>query len=80
MAEFKARANAATTSSDMWKIESYLRGRRREMDATFDYRYSRFPLVFAHLIYDGHLDESRLTGLSEEKLQLIRSCLSLREG
>jgi hypothetical protein len=63
MAEFKVRAIAATTSSDMM----------------FDYRYSQLPFVFARLIHEGHLDESRLAGLSEEKRELIRSCLSLTE-
>jgi hypothetical protein len=77
MAEFKRRAEAATTPSDMWEIERYLREQRREIDETFDYRYSQLPLVFARLIRAGHLDERRLGGLSEEKLEIIRSFLSL---
>ena len=77
MAEFKRRAEAATTPSEMWETESYLRQQRREIDKTFDYRYSQLPLVFAGLIRAGHLDENRLGGLSEEKLEIIRSCLSL---
>jgi hypothetical protein len=76
MAEFKRRAEAATTPSDMWEIESYLRQQRREIDEMFDYRYSQLPLVFARLIHAGHLDKSRLGGLSEEKLKIIRSFLS----
>jgi|SRR5882757_203034 hypothetical protein len=76
MAEFKRRAEAATTPSEMWEIESYLRQQRREIDETFDYRYSQLPFVFARLIQAGHLDENRLGGLSEEKLEIIRSYLS----
>jgi hypothetical protein len=76
MAEFKRRAEAATTPSEMWEIESYLRQQRREIDETFDYRYSQLPIVFARLIQAGHLDENRLGGLSEEKLEIIRSYLS----
>jgi len=76
MAEFKARAANAATSSDMWAIEEYLRQRRREIDEIFDYRYSRLPFVFARLIRDGHLDEARLAGLSEEKRAIIRSTQS----
>lgn len=76
MAEFKAKVAAAVTPSDMWAIEDYLRIRRREIDELFDYRYSQLPFVFARLIRDGHLDEARLAGLSEEKLALIRSMLS----
>jgi hypothetical protein len=30
MAEFKRRANAATTPSEMWEIEDWLRQQRRE--------------------------------------------------
>ena len=79
MAEFKLRANAATTPSDMWEIEAYLREQRREIDETFDYRYSQLPSVFARLIHEGHLDENRLAGLSEDKREIIRLYLSLAE-
>jgi hypothetical protein len=77
MAEFKRRAEAATTPSDMWEIESYLRQQRREVDETFDYRYSQLPFVFARLIRAGYLEESRLGMLSEDKLKLVRSFLSV---
>ena len=63
MAEFKKRASAAIAPSEMWEIEDYLRQQRREIDETFDYRYSQLPFVFACLIRQGHLDESRLAGL-----------------
>ncbi|HEY1888728.1 MAG TPA: hypothetical protein VGG86_22215 [Roseiarcus sp.] len=76
MSEFKARAAAAATSSDMWAVEDYLRRRRREVDDMFDYRYSRLLFIFAQLIDAGHLDGARLAGLSEEKLAIIRSILS----
>jgi hypothetical protein len=75
MAEFKIKANSATTPSAMWEIEDYLRRQRREIDAMFDFRYSQLPLVFARLIREGHLDESLLAGLSKEKRELIRSFL-----
>ena len=52
---------------------------RREIDETFDYRYSQLPSVFAQLIREGHLDESRLAGLSEDKLADIRRILSWAE-
>src|SRR5436190_4367456 len=75
MAEFKRRAGAATTPSDMWEIEDFLRQQRKEIDETFDYRYSQLPFVLAVLIRQGHLDESLLAGLSEEKREIIRSFL-----
>jgi hypothetical protein len=77
IAEFKAKAAAAVTSSDMWDVEDYLRQHRAEFDEMFDYRYSRLPFVFAWLIRGGHLDEAWLAGLSEEKLSVIRSLRSL---
>lgn len=75
-AEFKRKANAASTPSEMWEIEDYLRQRRREIDELFDYRYSQLLFVFARLIRESHLDESLLAGLSEEKLEIIRSFLA----
>lgn len=76
MAEFKAKAAAAATPSEMWAIEDYLRRRRQQADEILDYRYSQLPLVLARLICEGHLDEVLLTGLSEEKLEIIRHFLS----
>lgn len=75
--EFKAKAAAATTPSDVWAVEDYLRQRRRELDEMFDYRYSRLPFLLARLIREGHLDQARLRGLSDEKLAMIRRLLSL---
>ena len=77
MTEFRAKAAAAATPSDMWAIEDYLRRQRREIDETFDYRYSQLPFVFAKLVLMGHLDDAELSGLSEEKLEIIRHVLSL---
>lgn len=76
MADFKAKAAAAAAPSEMWEIEDYLRRRRRGIDEMFDYRYSRLPFVFARLIREGHLNEARLGGLSEEKLEIIHDLLS----
>jgi hypothetical protein len=76
MAEFKARANAAATPSDMWAIEKYLHEQRWQIDDFIRYRYSQLLLIFAQLIREGHLDEASLAGLSEEKLTIIRNMLS----
>jgi hypothetical protein len=77
MAEFKAKAAAAVTPEDMWSIEHFLRQRRREIEETFDYRYSQLLVIFGRLVLEGHLDEARLTGLSEDKLEEIRRDVSL---
>ncbi len=76
LAEFKAKAAAITTLPEMWALEGYLREQRRAIDDLFDYRYSQLIFVFACLIREGHLDEARLSGLSEEKRELIRRSLA----
>lgn len=77
VADFKARAQAAETPSDVWEIEDFLRHRRREIDELLDYRYSQLPLVFARLVREGYLDPAALAGVSDDKLTLVRSFPSL---
>jgi hypothetical protein len=77
VADFKARAAAVATPSEMWAIEDHLRQQRWKIEEMLDYRYSQLPLVFARLIAEGHLDEAQLSGLSEEKLEIIRRLLSM---
>lgn len=79
LADFKAKAAAASTPAEMWDIEDYLREQRRKIDELFDYRYSQLPLVFARIIREGLLDEGQLSGLSEEKLDILRRLLSFSE-
>jgi Photoprotection regulator fluorescence recovery protein len=76
MADFKTKAAAVYTPSDMWAIETHLRERHRESDEMFDYRYSQLPLVFANLINRSLVDETELEALSVDKLKRIRSILS----
>ena len=72
VAEFKARAARVANVSEMWDIEDYLRRQRKQVDELFDYRYSQLCFVFARLLCMGHLDETELAGLSEDKLAIIR--------
>ena len=76
VAEFKAKAAAVTSVSEMWDIEDHLRETRKDLNFVFDYRYSRLPLTFARLIRDGYLDERQLAGLSEDKWAPIRHILT----
>ena len=76
LAEFKAKAAAATTIDDMWSIVDESRQRQRELEGLLGFRYSQLPLVFARLIVEGHLDEGKLAGLSEDKLEEIRRDVS----
>jgi hypothetical protein len=77
MAEFKARAAAATTPEDIWALEEVLADKRRELDGKYDYRYSRLLQVFGWLLREGRLSEQDLQGLSEDKLAYIRRMQSL---
>lgn len=76
LAEFKAKAAAATDIDDMWSIVDESRQRRQELEELLDYRYSQLPLVFARLILEGYLDERQLAGLAEDKLEEIRRDVS----
>jgi Photoprotection regulator fluorescence recovery protein len=75
--DFKARAAAARTPGDMWPVEHFLNQRRRELDAKYDYRYSRLISVFGQLIREGRLTETQLEGLSRDKLLSIRRVAAL---
>jgi hypothetical protein len=70
--ETKDRAARIVKTSDLWELESWLSKRRREIDRTFDFRYSVLPLVFASLLRNGQLGEEELHGLALEKLESIR--------
>ncbi|VVC01119.1 Uncharacterised protein [uncultured archaeon] len=72
VAELKTKASAAASFSDMWGVEDWLREERKYMAGIFDYRYSRLPLFFSWAIRAGHMDERALSGLSEDKLKVIR--------
>jgi hypothetical protein len=76
MTGVKARAASIATPADLWALEDYLRQQRRDIDDIFDYRYSRLILVFARLIHEGYVDEAQLSGLSEDKLEIIRGLLA----
>ena len=70
--EAKERAANIAQPADLWKLEQWLGEQRKEIDRTYDYRYSVLPLVFANLIRQGRLTEQELLGLNEEKLDYVR--------
>jgi hypothetical protein len=72
MREAKDRAARIRQPADLWELEHWLTQRRRDIDSTYDYRYSVLPLVFVMLIRDGRLSEQELHGLAEDKLARIR--------
>jgi len=72
LSALKERAAAAKTSQDVWEIEQYLTGKRREIHAKYDYGYSQLITVFGSLMRDGWLQEQDLIGIAESKLSSIR--------
>jgi hypothetical protein len=75
--EAKRRAAKVEEPSELWELESWLTMRREDINRRYDYRYSVLPIVFAHLVRDGHLKEDDLRGLGSEKLELIRRAANL---
>ncbi|GAA0584012.1 hypothetical protein [Rhizomicrobium electricum] len=73
MTEFKQKAQAAASPSEMWDLQNYLGDRRWEISSIFIYSYSKLPLVFAWSLRNGCLEEKALAGLSDDKLKVIRS-------
>jgi hypothetical protein len=69
----KEMARDIREPSDLWKVEDYLKRRRKEIDSTYDYRYSQLPLVFGQLARKGQIRLEDLQGLGEEKLACVRS-------
>jgi hypothetical protein len=70
--EARERATHITKIEDAWALEHWLTRRRQEINAKFDFRFSVLPIVFGHLIHEGHLGENDLSGLAQEKLECIR--------
>lgn len=77
VADFQRRAAAVKDIDEVWAIEAYLRQRRHELDAKYDFRYSQLPLVFGILLREGRITEQDLDKLHPDKLVYIRNVASL---
>ena len=71
--EAKQTASQMQEPSNLWELEHYLTERRKQIDRTYDYRYSQLTLVFGKLLCESRLGEEGLRGLRENKLKSIRS-------
>jgi hypothetical protein len=69
--EVKSMLASAADNQIIWRLEEYLRDRRREIDRKYDFRYSVLMLVFISLYAEGWLKEEDLAGLSPEKIYKI---------
>jgi hypothetical protein len=70
--ESKKRMNQVSTPEELWEFEQWLSERRKEIDKTYDFRYSILPVVFANLLHRRTLSDVELAGLSSEKIELIQ--------
>ena len=77
-AEVEAMLRNSKDARVVWRIEDYLYERRQEHDRVFDYRYSVLIFVFAGLLRESLLSEEELAGIGQEKLEAIRTMLSIR--
>jgi hypothetical protein len=73
MRKTKQMVNQIKEPAGLWELEHYLTERRKEIDRKYDSRYSRLTQVLGRLLYETRLEEEDLIGLSEDKLQSIRS-------
>lgn len=71
--EVRRMANSIADPGGIWRLHDFLTRQRRAIDEKYDYRYSVLLFVFARLIGEGWLNEADLAGLSEDKLDRIRS-------
>jgi len=70
--ESKKRMIQVSTPDELWEMEQWLTERRKEIDRTYDFRYSVLPVVFARLLCRRVVSEDDLVGLGPEKIDLIR--------
>src|SRR5215471_19618001 len=71
--ETKRMASQIKQASDLWDLERHLTQRRKEIDRKYEYRASRLKDVLGRLLCENRLTEEELSGLSEEKMDSIRS-------
>jgi hypothetical protein len=70
--EARERAARVTEASELWELERWIGERRRQIDNSFDYRYSVLPLIFVSLLRDRRISEDDLRGLAPNKIDAIR--------
>jgi hypothetical protein len=61
----------------IWRLEEYLRERRREIDQKYDYRYSVLMMLFARLVRESWLSKDDLAGLHAEKIRFLQQMLEV---
>ena len=76
--ELIKKLNGLKDLQEIWRIHDYLSHRRKEVDKKYDYRYSVLIILFGRLYYEGYLKEKDLEGLSQEKIERIKSIANFK--
>ncbi len=62
---------------EIWRIDDFLSGKRKEFERKYDFRYSVLIGVFGRLLYEGWITEADLAGLKPDKLEFIRAIAAM---
>jgi hypothetical protein len=74
----KDKAEGIKEPRDLWLVHEFLSGQLKRIEQKYDFRYSILILVFDLLLKEGWLKESDLAGISEDKIEKIRSLANLK--
>ena len=61
------------TADELWRYELEIREWRKEVQTTLQFTYSSLPMCFGLCLRKGWLTESNLSGLSDERIERIRT-------
>lgn len=61
------------TADELWRYELEIREWRKEVQRTLQFTYSSLPTCFGLCLRKGWLTEANLAGLSDERIEHIRT-------
>jgi len=73
----EVNAFRAGSIDDVWMLSEKLKDAAKDMDSTFDFRYSMLWLVFPTLISKGLLAIEELDGLGSDKIAQFKQMLEI---
>ncbi len=76
--KIKVKALQLKKDEEIWQLEDFLYKKRKQIDRKYDYRYSRLIFVFTELLLEGYLKLEDIEGLSNDKIEAIKTAASLR--
>jgi hypothetical protein len=75
--KLKEKSLRLSDPEDIWELHDYLIEIRKEIDDKYDYRYSALIMVFAILLKQHWLKIEELEGLSDYKIDRIKSLANI---